>query len=444
MQNSDEIQIQRFFDVLRERKNSFEENYQYFAPQLAPQFNVFSFIRPDEMRLSEIIAALLNSKHNPIFPYHEQGDLFLRLFFEQFDMECYPPSQGSVRVSCETATDAIENSSRRIDIQVEFGNGDYCLAIENKPWAGDQKNQLADYGMNLQKKFKKWLLVYLHGSGKEAGEYSLPTDIKKLWQDRDHYKEVGFDFVVKWLIECEAQAKSDRVRNFLRDFIIYCEETFLGVNKMVDGQLIKQFALQKENIRFALEIAQQHDAIKAELYKKFESAIRATASRLLPEWQIAWPSSITEQYAMIRFRKGNWRKYSLAMEFGAIYCNNLYYGIAKQNKDHEDIPEIRQIFQGSGAPEIWWPWWRHVAEPYRNWRNETQPWVDIADIDERGESKMSKVLFEQYLLPITLFLVLRKKLKILLSEQLIKLWRKSIILTNSKGVLLKRPPEWQK
>lgn len=400
IQNKDEIQLRRFFDVLRERKNSFEENYQYFAPQLAPRFNVFYFIRPDEMKLSEIMAALLNPRPNPVLPPHEQGDLFLRLFFEQLNTVSYPPSQGSVIVSCETVTDAIANSSRRIDIQVEFGDGDYCLAIENKPWAVDQQNQLADYGENLQRKYKKWLLVYLHGNGETASEFTLPADTKKLWLDQNNFKEIDFDFVVKWLIECEAQARSDRVRSFLRDFIAYCEEEFMGVNKMADSQLIKRYALQKENIKLALEIAQQHDGIKKELYKKFESAMRTTALRLLPEWLIDWPNSITTAPATIRFQKSNWKKYSLAMEFGSIYCDNLYYGIAKQNKEYEDIPEIRQKFEGSGTPEIWWPWWRRVAEPYRNWRNDTQPWIDIADIDECGESKMSKMLFEQYLLPL--------------------------------------------
>ena len=57
---NDEARLNHFFSVLREKRKAYADNYAFFAPQLAPRFNSFKFIRPDEMKLSEILATLLN------------------------------------------------------------------------------------------------------------------------------------------------------------------------------------------------------------------------------------------------------------------------------------------------------------------------------------------------------------------------------------------------
>lgn len=67
----DEVQLKHFFSVLRAKREAFAENYAYFAPQLAPRFNCFDFIQPDEMMLSKILATLLNPQEN-----HAQGEFF--------------------------------------------------------------------------------------------------------------------------------------------------------------------------------------------------------------------------------------------------------------------------------------------------------------------------------------------------------------------------------
>ena len=73
---NDQIRLNHFFSVLSEKRKAFADNYAYFAPKLAPLFNSFKFIRPDELKLSEILAMLLNPNVD-----HAQADLFLELFF---------------------------------------------------------------------------------------------------------------------------------------------------------------------------------------------------------------------------------------------------------------------------------------------------------------------------------------------------------------------------
>ena len=57
---NDEARLIHFFSVLREKRKAYADNYAFFALQLDPRFNSFKFIRPDEMKLSEILATLLN------------------------------------------------------------------------------------------------------------------------------------------------------------------------------------------------------------------------------------------------------------------------------------------------------------------------------------------------------------------------------------------------
>jgi hypothetical protein len=87
-----EARLNHFFSVLREKRKAFAENYAYFATQLAPRFNSFNFICPDEMKLSKILAMLLNPEGD-----HAQGDLFLKLFFAEIDIK-YPNDTTNVKV----------------------------------------------------------------------------------------------------------------------------------------------------------------------------------------------------------------------------------------------------------------------------------------------------------------------------------------------------------
>lgn len=166
----DELRLNHFFTILRERRKAFVENYAYFAPKLAPRFNLFDFIRPDEMRLSEILAMLLNPNGD-----HAQDDLFLQLFFSVIEIPL-PADWENIETGCEISTSLIESSSRRIDIEINFNNR-FGLAIENKPWAPDQKGQLSDYARQMERKYgeDRWCLVYLTGRDSSPNENSATS-----------------------------------------------------------------------------------------------------------------------------------------------------------------------------------------------------------------------------------------------------------------------------
>ena len=111
--------------------------------ELAHRFNVFDYLRDDELGLSRIIADLLDPKAS-----HGQGTLFLQtlLSLEGVRHARSWPDIDRLRVRVVEREREIR-SGRRLDIFVEIGADEqrYCLAIENKPYADDQKNQIRDY-----------------------------------------------------------------------------------------------------------------------------------------------------------------------------------------------------------------------------------------------------------------------------------------------------------
>ena len=173
---------------------------------LARRFNVFRYLRDDELGLSRIIAELLDPTGE-----HGQGTIFLEAMLELLGVA--PEAGDSVRSGRDvpggrtatatwserfarlrsTAGDKIRvvlergglPKRRRIDITVDIPTEDgmFCLAFENKPRAGDQPRQCSDYLKFLDRVYGgRFLLVYL------PPRYRMPDKSSLLPADREHWK----------------------------------------------------------------------------------------------------------------------------------------------------------------------------------------------------------------------------------------------------------------
>jgi hypothetical protein len=388
---SDELRLNHFFTILRERRKAFAENYDYFAPKLAPRFNLFDFIRPDEMRLSEILATLLNPNGD-----HAQGDLFLKLFFSVIDIPL-PVDWENIETGCEILTSLIENSSRRIDIEINFNNR-FGLAIENKPWAPDQKGQLSDYARQMERKYgeDRWCLVYLSGNDSNPNGNSASSAQLQAWAEKNQYQQINFGQIVLWLTQCEAQCQSDAVRHFLRDFIGYCKRTFLGESDVVDANLVKEFALKKENLELALVVGQQMVGIKEELLRKLISDLKTQSNVALPAWDFRPDEDFNywTRRKPLQFQKSSWTNYALAIRFDKTQCIGLYWGILRKNPKVRDLPEGTQKYLNDklkkpGFINPWCSWGCSFNSPYFDWFKNIEPWIDI----QSGE--MAKMIVKE-------------------------------------------------
>ena len=173
---------------------------------LARRFNVFRYLRDDELGLSQIIAELLDPAAK-----HGQGTTFLEAMLELLGVAPEPSDSGRssravsggrnrattwkgcfVRLR-STATDRIRvvrerriPGPRYIDVTVDIPTDDglFCLAFENKPYADDQPNQCRDYLAFLQKHYdKRCLLVYM------PPRYRLPDESSLSAAEREHWKD---------------------------------------------------------------------------------------------------------------------------------------------------------------------------------------------------------------------------------------------------------------
>jgi len=113
-----------------------------------------------------------------------------------------------ISVSRESFTTQIENQNRRIDLTVEFKNPKndkevvFVIGIENKPWAGEQENQLEDYREHLDKiSGNDYLLIYLSGLKREAE--SIKPETKEELKQKGKFLETNYyKLLIPWLKEC--------------------------------------------------------------------------------------------------------------------------------------------------------------------------------------------------------------------------------------------------
>ena len=161
-------------------------------------FNVFNTIglQTEEVRLhSAFIAELLNPNGSHGLSYR-----FLQAFLEIIETSddyldyCRCGHNDIVERVIGPVND-MGKEGGRIDIVIEDGN--HALIIENKIYAGDQKNQMLRYNNYAKKEFPNgYKLVYLSLDGHKPNDCSLGND-------GFEYKVISYEKeIVEWLEKC--------------------------------------------------------------------------------------------------------------------------------------------------------------------------------------------------------------------------------------------------
>ena len=207
--------VQFFFDAEFRLKLAIASQ-QEIDQKLATGFNVFLLIEPDENKLSDILADLLNPAGK-----HGQRDQFLRLFL---GMLAFSPAHNLADITTvrrEAPTGANFNHRRRIDILVDAGA---LIAIENKVDSPEQPDQARDYLEDLDERAREasavGAFIYLSPDGRHPGSITKtlrsnnrsPVSLHS-WS---YQKEIR-----RWLCNCRDHCESQRIRDFLSNFIDY-------------------------------------------------------------------------------------------------------------------------------------------------------------------------------------------------------------------------------
>lgn len=390
-----EESLNRFFAVIGTELESYKRYTELYAPQLAPGFNFISCMYPDENRLSAILAQLLDPKGA-----HGQGPTFLRLFLEAIGFDknwgsefskLFPHDVGistsNTRVDTEVRTNLIKSELRRIDILLELDG--FGIAIENKPWACDQDDQLKDYTKYLVNKFKttgnggnfNHLLIYLSKNGALPSKESISTKAFDRLVEIKRLQVVDFKVLIPWLEKCSEKCRAVKVRVFLEEFKRYIELNFGEVTDMEESTVVIDHILNNRSdpssLRTAFLLAQSLESIKDRLMDELITSLNAMSSELSCAF---YPDpNMRKQYAGFEWTKPEWKDFRICFTFECANFVEPIFGIGSVNSE-EPMEKCEEIFKlgcdGKFDSPAWYCW-KHWKSP--SWGNQNELWADIYD-----------------------------------------------------------------
>jgi hypothetical protein len=350
-----------------------------FSDQLAPDFRIFDFLRSDEMGLSRCLANLLDPQGT-----HGQGSIFLEVFLDKIQMR---NDLGGNNRNCRVSVEKQANGSRRLDIFIQFANGD-VLGIENKPWANDQEMQLSDYAKYLESvaNGKKWLLLFL--SNREPSSASISPSEQETLENSKNFKSFDYEELIEWLNICSNNAKAPVVRVFIDELEKFVRTEINGEIAMSDEKEIYSAILSSEkNLESAFQISKAIDGLKKDLLEKLriDLLVKCEINKLLLIWNIS-KTKAYEGFAIEFFE--NQDLYHLGFGFEASSLNEFSWGICRKNKDESDISKWGQVNElmlskfCSRKSSPHWPWYSDLPDEcfeanLKNWSNSYKPWAMI-------------------------------------------------------------------
>ena len=394
-------EYQPFFDGLLPRLETARTLQRELDSQLAQRFNVFDYLRTDELGLSRVIADLLNPRGK-----HGQGPVFLELLLRGLKLP-FATSERLDHASVEV--ERVIKDGRRLDICVRIGN--HCLAIENKPYAGDQPGQVDDYLHWLKSQgFESSLLIYLSPQGEPPSPESVELADLQGESNAHHFFNImpyhgaqedvrdddfgdyRLDFsLAGWLADCQKRCKVDRLRWFLRDAEIFCKRIVGGqAVTSTESNTVKEFVLaDQEKWDAALALSNTLPQIRKDVCLLFMDMIgkyppTTTQYKYPADGWCQWRYSPTGTSYIYLHRK-SWRSYKTRKGnelFTQIrlesyrHINKFCIGVLTANGQLADSEQegwqeldaaLRTALGESEKKYKVWPWWQWVDERYRNW-----------------------------------------------------------------------------
>ena len=394
---------QQFFDGLQPRLETARTLQRELDSHLAQRFNVFDYLRTDEMGLSRIVADLLNPQGR-----HGQGAMFLDLLLRGLKLS-FATSEHLDHASVEVERPI--KDGRRLDICVRIGN--HCLAIENKPYAGDQPDQVVDYLRWLKGQgFKNSLLIYLSPRGEAPSPESVKlADLQRKLNARhffnimpyhevqedvrdDDFGDYRLDFTLaEWLEDCQKSCKVDRLRWFLHDAELFLKRTVGGQTvASTESNMLKEFVLaDHKRWDVALAVSNTLPQVKEDVYNRFMKEVaysfpKETKYEYPEDTQVDWSYSQKGDGYVCMYRE-SWRSYKTRKGkqlFTQIrlrpnnnrHMSDFFIGVLTANKQLTDIEQegwrkldaaLRRALGESEKKYKVWPWWQWVDEKYGNW-----------------------------------------------------------------------------
>ena len=419
MGRKSDVSLDRFFAELASRLDTTRRVEREFDRKLAHRFNVFNYLREDELGLSRVIADLLDPEKK-----HGQGELFLRTLLDLAGLSGtpdWPDVDGNGVCIAVKSEHSIRRAGRRIDILVRIrraGEKAYGLAIENKPYAGDQKNQVQDYLKYLKQEYgERFLLIYVSPNGEAPSEESLPRRTLGEWKDRfaimpyhEAHVRPAKDFddfrlggsLVDWLEACRKNCEAERLRWFLEDFKVLCGE--IGGHTVTDHEKETAVRFVLDNLQTAQVVYESWSVVVDRVCEKFLETMcdriktevegRAALKAFAHDTCICYRYSPKAFESTVWLYRKHWNEYPEDHPTDrerkmrtCIRLQNLGRGpsgwivgvsspvdLQKSPGDYKKRwqrleKELKDAFREStGKSSDWWPWYEDVKRDWSDWR----------------------------------------------------------------------------
>ena len=384
------------FNKLRKSLIEYQNEVSKEKTKLTPDFNLVSLISPKELQLSKIIAEFLNPNGR-----HEQKEIFLKKFVQKFIQNKRKLSFQNVNVFLEFG----KNVNGQIDILIDF-NGKYAIAIENKPFADDQDEQIIRYVDYLQNNYNEnYTMIYLSAFGQPPTDDSLPKNEKEKLENK--FIIISYQDIRNWLIETFnlINPKSKRLKLLINEFIEYINIDFLKINKIRYNMLNQTI---KENILDAFEIYKIWNENENEFEKIWSEKINKLFNSELPKLvynELIERNVIDENWQYIpgnfdikkksvggfEIKHKNWNEFSYALlksrkepineivnVFPAIKCKKNPNEIKFSNENY--LIDYSKATNSTIKNELWSVppiiWWTEFPDDnFNNWNYEH--WIEI-------------------------------------------------------------------
>lgn len=400
--NARQEQCRSFISHLAPRLQADRTRQRELERQTARRFNVFKYLREDELGLSQIIADLLDPAAE-----HGQGTCFLEAM-----LDTLPETSGRFGAMRPTATRPITVATERqiptggrIDITVEIplSSKSYCLAFENKPYADDSSGQLSEYLEYLREEYgTNFLLVYLPPVKRDPDETSLPQSDRERWQGLFRVMPYagGDRSLEHWFVACRQRCEADRLHDFLKSAELFCRERFGGPTMTTDAETLfvrNYLSTNPSHLRAALAV---HDAwclVRADVCERFlehlrrivEFRLHEEVTEIDPDFHVRCRFGGDRRYSnCLWIIRDGWIRYdhvppnedgrsAIRLESGGKGPNGWCWGVRSPKPDSQMTKEEKERRSELGASlgnhglllaeaSDWWPQWEWLRR-YKDW-----------------------------------------------------------------------------
>jgi hypothetical protein len=336
-------------NYLLNQVGSLLKSYEKLAKSTGENFNIFSVMGMESNEVkthSAIIGELLNPKGS-----HGLEDKPLKLFIELVVKPLYGLEDGtygkfeekfnfdfeSTCSKVEEFAGAINDDATeggRIDIVIK-DNKEKVFLIENKIYAGEQKNQLGRYN----KFYPNAPILFLTLDGKDS---ETAHELEK----NNHYFTISYEKeILLWLQECVKEAvKFPMLREVIYQYINLIKKL---TNQTMNTELKKEISeLIKSNFIESSQIANNFEEVKNTIIIDFfkDVAIVFNQSNENIDWEMILNENNTNQYFI---KNRNWSNVTLAIW---IKSNVVYYGVKLLNANLKNDEIKRNVGNYKTSP----------------------------------------------------------------------------------------------